>query len=160
MSQCFVRVEMEGLEIEIALPKQQGRQSLYAMYLKVKEAFSCFAGNVLRNLTFLWRSSSIILCFFILSQRFLLFWLSLLREAGVLIILLTLSCKLNIGRLYTCVYFPAYCPFIGQLQQKLLPPFFWPASNCRAGKSPLKIRSLSVKINPFEVDNSSFSSKM
>ena len=89
-----------------------------------------------------------------------MFWLSLLREAGVLTILLTLSCKLNIERLETCVYFPAYCPFVGQLQQKLLPPFFWPVSNCLAGESPLKNRLLSVKINPFDVDNSSYSSMM
>ena len=39
MSQYFIRFEMEGLEIEITLSKQQGRSSLYNMHLKVKEAF-------------------------------------------------------------------------------------------------------------------------
>ena len=43
---------------------------------------------------------------------------------------------------------------------KLLPPFFWPVSNCIAGESPLKNRSLSVQINPFDTDHFSFSSMM
>ena len=38
MSQHFIRLEMEGLEVEITLSKQQGRSSLYNMHLKAKEA--------------------------------------------------------------------------------------------------------------------------
>ena len=115
--------------LKLLCPNSKAGSRCIPCISKSKKLCSSFLGNVIRNLTFLWQSSSTVSCFFILLSRFGLFWLSLLGEAGVLIILLILSCKLNIGRLYMCIFsciLSISCsknyfhPFFGQPQTALL----------------------------------------
>ena len=121
---------------------------------KSKKLFNSFAGNVLRNLTLLFLNNFVLFHFVI---KVCLVLVEFAQGSWCLTILLTLSCELSIVDM---------CIFSGILfiywttAAKIIPPFFWLVSNCLAGESPLKNRLLSVKINPFDVDNSSYSSMM